>query len=175
MLNCNKITTSDIKPEINPKILNEKGIVGYNANYKKNYFRLLPYFFYNGNGTFNEILGDSYNVDYLIDYDINIMPGFWSEYGEYKNVLLVLISKANSKNLQLKNIPISVKSSKHGMFEAGDLTKSGFNENQQGVLFIKKLELQNKYDILNKIYDDVITVTIGGQIYKFLNPEIDLN
>lgn len=171
-----KLAKFKIKPEIPIAKLNEKGIAVINPNYKRNYYRILPYLFYNSNEVFNEVKGDFYNVKYNLSSNLNIMSGFWSEYGEYKNSLIVLIGMSNSSTIPLKGIPITVKSSKHGVFEkktklwGNNIT----NQIQQRVLFVKKLELNKKYDVINKVFDDVITVKIGEQIYEFLNPEMEL-
>ena len=168
------------KPEIKPEILSSKlsanGIVAINPKYKQSYYRLLPYLFLNENGIFNEIQGDSYNVKFNIDSDLNIMPGFWNDYGTYQNSLIVLIANSGTSTLPVMNIPISVESSKHGIFARGKIIGNDQEiKSQQQVLFVKKLELENRFDVLNKINDDVITVKIGGQIYRFLNPELKLD
>ena len=49
-----------------------------------------------------------------------------------------------------------------------------FSKIQQRILFTKEIEINNDFEIIDKIYDDVITVTIGDQNYKFLNPELEL-
>ncbi|MFH6602037.1 hypothetical protein ACEZ3G_01000 [Maribacter algicola] len=169
-----------LRPEIHSEILssklNAKGIAAINPNYKKSYFRILPYLFFNKSGTFNEIQGDFYNVKFNVNSNLNIMSGFWSDYGNYQNSLIVLIAMSETSTLPIKDIPISVESSKHGVFEKKKLIgNSQINKSQQRVLFVKKLELENRFDVLNKINDDVITVKIGGQVYTFLNPEIELD
>lgn len=179
VLSCS--TTSKLpKPEIQPEIplseLNSKGIAAINPKYKQSYYKLLPYLFLDENGGFNEIKGDFYNVKFNMSSNINIMPGFWSDYGTYENSLIVLIALSETSTLPIKDIPISVESSKHGVFDSGKLIGDNqINKSQQRILFVKKLELENRFDILNKINDDVITVKVGGQIYKFLNPEIELD
>lgn len=170
-----KIIKPEFKPEFSIDILSKKGIAAIYPDYKKNYFKVFPYLFYNEQNTFNEIQGDFYNVTYKINDNLNILTGYQRRYRKYKNVLIVLIALSDSSKLPLNKLPISVESSKHGSFTKSKLGYSAYNQKQQRVLFIKKLALKNKYDILNKIYDDVITVTIGGQVYTFLNPELELN
>ncbi|WP_145758334.1 hypothetical protein [Sediminicola sp. YIK13] len=179
VVSCSSISQlprPEIQSEILSSKLNSNGIAAINPNYKKSYFRLLPYLFFNESGTFNEIQGDFYNVKFNVNSNLNIMPGFWSDYGNYQNSLIVLIAMSGSSTLPIKDTPISVESSKHGVFEKKKLIgNSQINKSQQRVLFVKKLELENPFDILNKINDDVITVKIGGQVYTFLNPEIKLD
>ena len=166
----------EIQPEILSSKLNANGITAINPNYKQSYFRLLPYLFFNENETFNEIQGDFYNVKFNVYSNLNIMAGFWRDYGTYQNSLIVLIAMSGTSTLPIKDIPISIESSKHGVFEQGKLIGNNqINKSQQRVLFVKKLELENRFDVLNKINDDIITVKIGGQVYKFLNPEIKLD
>lgn len=170
-----KLPRPEIQSEILSSKLNANGIAAINPSYKQSYFKLLPYLFLNEGGTFNEIQGDFYNVKFNVNSNLNIMPGFWSDYGNYQNSLIVLIAMSETSTLPIKDIPISVESSKHGVFEKNKLIGNNqINKSQQRVLFVKKLELENQFDVLNKINDDVITVEIGGQVYKFLNPEIKL-
>ncbi len=136
----------------------------------------MPYLFFNKNGTFNEIQGDFYNVKFNINSDINVMSGYWREYGNYKHSLIVLIAMSSKSSIPLKGIPISVESSKNGFFEKAEpIGNSEANRIQQRVLFVKRLDLKNPYDVLNKIHDDVITVKVGAQVYEFLTPELSLN
>ncbi len=173
---ASKLPRPEIQSAILSSNLNTNGIIAINPKYKQSYYRLLPYLFFNENGTFNEIQGDFYNVKFNINSNLNIMPGFWSDYGTYQNSLIVLIAMSGTSTVPIKAIPISVESSKHGVFEQGNLIGNNpFNQSQQRVLFVKKLELENRFEVLNKINDDVIIVKIGAQIYKFLNPEIELD
>ena len=158
----------EIQSEIPVSKLNSNRIAAINPNYKNSYFRLLPYLFFNESSTFNEIQGDFYNVKFNANSNLNIMPGFWSEYGNYKNSLIVLIAMSETSTLPIKDIPISVEQEKL-------IGNNQINKSQQRVLFVKKLELENQFDVLDKINDDVITVKIGEQIYTFLNPEIKLD
>lgn len=171
-----KLQKPEIESEIESTKLNANGIVAINPKYKQTYYKLLPYLFLNEGGTFNEIQGDFYNVKFNSNSNLNITPGFWSDYGTHQNSFIVLIAMSATSTLALKNIPITVESSKHGVFEREKLIGNDkINKAQQRVLFVKKLELENRFDILNKINDDVITVTIGGQVYIFLNPEVKLD
>ncbi|NHF60168.1 hypothetical protein FK220_012495 [Flavobacteriaceae bacterium TP-CH-4] len=171
-----KLPRPEIQPEFLSSNLNANGIVAISPDYKQSYFRRLPYLFVNESETFNEIQGDFYNVKFNVDSNLNIMPGFWSDYGTYQNSLIVLIVMSGTSTLPIKDIPISVVSSKHGVFEREKLIGNNqINEAQQRVLFVKKLALTNRFDVLNKINDDVLIVKIDGQLYKFLNPEIKLD
>jgi len=170
-----KAVVPEVSPEVPISVLNKNGIATINENYKRNYFRILPYLFYNKADAFNEIQGDFYNVKYYKVSNINIMVGFWSEYEKYKNSLVVLITLTNTSSLPIKDVSISVSSSKNGYFKKGSLDgKTKIERIQQRVLFVNELELENKLSVLDKIDDDVITVTINGQDYVFLNPEMKL-
>ena len=68
-----------------------------------------------------------------------------------------------------------VNSSKHGAFRKVELNQKDYwNKTQQRILLINPIPLQNEYDILKKIYDDVITVSVSDQKYTFVNPELVL-
>lgn len=163
-----------VKPEISIKILNKNGIVAYNPNYKKNYPIILPYFLYNENNVFNDIRGDFINVKNNQIANLNLMVGYWKNYGYYKNTFIVLAAMSENSKGSLNEIPISVKSSKFGVFLKGKPKNNPFSKIQQRILFTKEIEINNDFEIIDKIYDDVITVTIGDQNYKFLNPELEL-
>ena len=173
-----KLNISAVRPEISPEIpitkLSEKGIAVIHPNYKNNYYSLMPYLFWNGDGNFNTIQGDFYNVKYGNNSDINIMTGFWGDYGVYKNALVILIALSNSSSEPINNISIAVQSSKNGEFNKRKPRYNDYNKLQQRVLFINELELANEYSILEKLEDDIITVKIGEQIYEFINPELEL-
>ncbi|MFD2585340.1 hypothetical protein ACFSQJ_00250 [Croceitalea marina] len=174
-----KLPRPIIKPEIPISRLNENAIATISPNYKDSYFRLLPYLFFNANGTFNEIQGDFYNVKFNTSSNINIMPGFWRDYGDYKNSIIVLIALSETSSIPIKDIYISVESSKNGVFIREKINEGHkldyISRSQQRVLFFKELSLENQYDVLNKINDDVLTVKVGEQVYKFLTPELELN
>jgi hypothetical protein len=169
-----KIPRPVVEPEISEDILKRNNLVTYQPAYKRHYFKILPYLYKNSNKTFNEIQGDFYNIDYQIVSNLNISPGYFRESGELKNILSVMIALSNTSTLPLNGVPISVESSKHGIFRKKELEDGEFNRKQQRVLFVKELELTHRYDVLNKVKGDTITVTIGGQIFEFLSPEIEL-
>jgi hypothetical protein len=162
------IRRPQIKPEIDIKILHEKGIVVKSPNYKRSYFKRLPYLLYNENNNFNEFIGDYINVKNEKVSNFNITAGYSNEYGKHNNSLIVLIAMNSTSKPELKNTPISVSSHKHGAF-------SKEIDQYQRILFYKKLKLENEYDIINKVLDDFITVNVGGQIYRFVNPEFQLD
>ena len=164
----------EIKPEIPIKILNKKGIVAHSKKYKSQYPRLLPYLLYNENNVFNNFKGDFMNVKNNEVSNINLMVEYVREYGNYKNSLIVLIAKWDNTIGSLKRIPISVKSSKYGDFSKTYLRDDEIDRSQQRILFTRQIHINNDFDILDKIYSDVITVTIGEQKYNFLNPEFEI-
>lgn len=171
-----KINKPETNPEIPTPILKDNGIVTIIPNYKSRYFRSMPYLLKNKHGIYNQIQGDFYNVKFNTNSNLNISAGYWNRYGPHKNSLTVLIAMTGTSTIPIKNIPIVVKSKKHGIFEkTTTITNSDIDRIQQRVLFVKPLELENPYDILNKIHDDVITVTVGGQVYEFINPELELH
>ena len=40
---------------------------------------------------------------------------------------------------------------------------------------IKPIILEDPVDVVDKLHNDVITVTVGGQRYTFVSPEFDLD
>ncbi|SDB23429.1 hypothetical protein SAMN03097699_0223 [Flavobacteriaceae bacterium MAR_2010_188] len=162
----------DYKKEIPINVLGERGIIPINSHYKGMYPYLLSYVFYNDNNSFNKIQGDFYNLKHSKSGQVNIMPGYWKEYGDIKKSFIVVIAMTDSSTASLKNLPTSVKSSKYGFLVQREFNKPNeFDIRQQRQLFIKNLDVENDWDILEKVEDDVITVTIGEQSYTFINPE----
>ena len=167
------------KPIINPEIaieeLHKKGIVPMRKRYKKPYFDIMHYLLYNENDVFNSIGGDFFNVKFKDNTNYNIMVGYWKKYEGFENAQVVLVSMSENSKIPLKDQEVVVNSSKHGTFKKIDLNQKDYwNKTQQRILFINSISLQNEYEILKKIYDDVITVTISDQKYMFLNPELVL-
>lgn len=153
-----------------------RGIIPYNIDYKGNYPRIMPYLYYNTGGTFNEIQGDCINVDYGENSDMNLMVGFFNKYGEYKNVLVVLVAKSANSKHSMSDIPVFAESSQFGKFEKGNFWgKSKYNKLQERVIFVKQLNPKHPTQIYPLLADDVIRVHIGGQVYTFISPEVVLN
>ena len=161
--------------EIPRRKLNQRGIAVINKNYKSNYPSILPYLLYNEDGIFNRIQGDFYNVKNNQTSNLNIMVGYFKKYTDYKNSLIVLIAKSSSSEGSLQPVSIVVKSTRYGIMKLGELRKSKINLEQERRVYFKEINLENDFDILDKIKDDVITLTIGNQTYTFLNPEITLD
>lgn len=160
-------------PELDASILSQISLIPLNPKYKRTYFRILPYLFVDKSGLFNSIQGDFFNLKFNLNSDLNFMVGYWQNYGRYHNALIALIGKSNTSTLPLKGVPIRVASSKHGMFQQGELFGNyQINRAQQRVLFVLPLENGNNRELLETIQHDTIRIDVGGQIYRFINPEI---
>lgn len=175
--NC-QITSGDTKvkvtSELNASILSQKSLIPLNPKYKRTYFRILPYLFVDKSGLFNSIQGDFFNLKFNLNSDLNFMVGYWQNYGRYHNALIALIGESNTSTLPLKGVPVRVTSSKHGMFQQGELSGNHqINKAQQRVLFVLPLENGNNRELLQTIQNDTIRITVGGQGYKFISPEIN--
>lgn len=169
-----ELTKVKVTPELDASILSQKSLIPLNPKYKRTYFRILPYLFVDKSGLFNSIQGDFYNLKFNLNSNLNFMVGYWQNYGKYRNVLIVLIGMSSTSTLPLKDIPIVVESSKHGLFKQGELSGNyQINKAQQRVLFVLSLESGSNRELLQTIQQDTIRVTVGGQVYKFVNPEIN--
>ncbi|MCK8482316.1 hypothetical protein [Psychroserpens algicola] len=155
--------------------MNKKGITPIREDYKRNYPLGLPYLVFDENKSFNGIRGDFYNMKHYKLSDINIMPGYWKNSGDIENVLVVLIAMSNTTTSSLNKLKVTVESSNFGTFFKGELPMTELNKRQQRIKFLNKIELQKDSDIIKKVVGDTITVNIGGQLYKFLNPEIEVS
>lgn len=166
-------TKLKVTPELNATDLSQKSLIPLNPKYKRTYFRILPYLFVDKSELFNSIQGDFYNLKFNLNSDLNFMVGYWQNYGRYQSVLLVLLGMSGTSTLPLKDIPIVVESSKHGLFKQGKLSGNyQINKAQQRVLFVLPLEIGSNQELLQSIKHDTIMVSVGGQVYKFINPEI---
>jgi hypothetical protein len=164
-----------VKPEIRIKVLNKNGMTPIREDYKNRYPIRLPYLVFDENKSFNGIRGDFYNMKHYKLTDVNIIAGYWKKSGDYKNVLVVLIAMSNASTSSLNELQVIVESSNFGVFMKGELPNTELNKRQQRMVFLNKIELQNDSEIIEKVVDDIITVNIGGQLFKFVNPEIEVN
>lgn len=176
LLSCSGSRNSrppEIKKEIPLSVLNAKGIATYSENYKRNYFHILPYLFFNEKGQFIKIQGDNYHLKYPSNRQINIMPGYFRKYRNYRRVLIVAISNAPPvANIPLSDLPVTVTSSKFGDLSRGKpWGRKKSNEQWQNMLFFKELDIKDDAALLEQISEDVITVQIEDETYLFLNPE----
>ena len=162
--------------EIPIETLLSRGIVPYNAQYKSRYYDLLPYLFYNAGDDFIEIKGDYYSLKHPIHNQVNIMVGFWADYGKYKNVLLAYVWVNSPNQTAADTSSVQVSSSKHGLLLTTPWKKSPYRTGfRKELFFTKQIELAYKAEIIDKLYDDVITVTVDGHKYQLLNPEFKLD
>ncbi len=166
----------DYLPEIPLEELHNRGIVPGRSTYKSSYYRIMPYLYYNSGDNFIEVKGDLISLKHPVYDEVNLMVGFFSRYGKYKNMLLALIWVKSSDKELLKNIDIYVHSSKHGQLLLSP-KKQNFHRPRfsKDFLYTRNIELDEPSDILEKIKDDVITIMVDGQKYELLNPEIQLN
>ncbi|MBL7472926.1 hypothetical protein [Robertkochia sediminum] len=164
-----------IKPEVPLSALNARGIAAMSPNYKSSYYHLVPYLYYNEKGRFNEVQGDFYNLTFKDSTDINISVSYFRKYGKHRKVLKVLIALSETSSIPIADLPVEVTSRKHGDFLRSDRLwgNARINKEQERMLFVKPLEVHDKYDVLNQVRDDAIIVSIDGERYVFLNPELE--
>lgn len=164
-------------PFIPRKVLLKNGIVVPTvSSYKSRYYSMLPYLYFNGRGDFKSIKGDYISLAHPNHKEVNIICGFWSEYLEYKNILLAQVWVEGYNKKMLDTLTIQVKSSKHGILK---LTPKKRNKGRYSIfeerLYTTEIALDKKTDILKKVYDDVITIFVGGYKYELINPELILD
>lgn len=120
--------------------------------------------------------GDYISLAHPNHKEVNIICGFWSEYLEYKNILLAQVWVEGYNKKMLDTLTIQVKSSKHGILK---LTPKKRNKGRYSIfeerLYTTEIALDKKTDILKKVYDDVITIFVGGYKYELINPELILD
>lgn len=111
-----------------------------------------------------------------IHKEVNITAGFWQEYGKLSNVLITSVWVEGYSQEALDSLQIQVYSSKHGFLKLSPMKR---NPNRhtlfEELFFTKNIELDERSDILDKIHDDVITVSVSGYKYELLNPELELD
>lgn len=174
-LQINAQTENVVRPEIPLEILNENGLVVFQKDYKSRYPKFLPYFFLNQNNVFNGVRGDFVNVSHPTLKNINITVNYYESYGKYKNALTLLIALSETSKKHLSKTPILVKSENSGLFRKVNLKHDRINRVQQRTLFVLELSLNNPLEIIEKVKDDFVTLTVGSEKYIFLNPEITID
>lgn len=161
-------------PTIPLETLVKRGLIPSQENYKRNYPFIMSYLLYNIGGTFNKIHGDFMNLDYQ-DSDLNFQVAYFEEYGKYQRSLTVLVSLSATSTLSIENAEIKAHSSTFGDFERErPWGNTNYNRRFERVLLVKPLVFKNRKEIYKLLADDVITVTVGGQEYIFISPEVVL-
>lgn len=155
------------------KQLQENNIIPPNNNYKSRYYSFLPYLYDNGNNDFISIRGDYYSAKHPKYRSINITCGFRKEYGELRNVLKSNIWINSRSKTDFNDLNIQVESSKHGkmrptLFKRNDSRNPDYNIEY---IFHTEIAIDSSSQIIEKVKDDYITITVDGYKYEMLNPE----
>lgn len=161
-----------ITKELSLKELKQRNLVPTSYPYKKNYTRIMSYLFNNNRNNFIEIKGDFKNVKYGNDSAYNIMVGYWEKYGQYTTSLIVMVRTSDNSKESIKNKMVKVSSSRFGdLLEVPTKTTQSYQD-YPPVLFIRKIDIPSKDNIIDMLKEDKITITIDDESYEFLNPEI---
>ncbi|TVZ52695.1 hypothetical protein [Dokdonia sp. Hel_I_53] len=171
---CNSTKKPKIQKELAIKELVKAKIVPIYNNYKKGYFKEIHYLFINKTDQLQQTSGDFYNVKYDTS-SINVIVSFFEEYFGFKNVIVALLSKPYPSAITYKNLPVEITSTKHGTFHRAQLPIEMNLPTYDRILYVRPLGIDNKYDILEKIRNDAVTVKIGNETYGFINPEWGYN
>lgn len=163
----------NISSELSKKELQELGYVSLFKKYKYNYPVLIPYLYNNSNDNFIEFQGDFYNIRLANNDDLNILCNY-DEKSEENNIIRCMIRKSSTSKIDFKNHTISMKSSRNGVIELKKvLNQSGSYVTHPALLFYKKIAIEKPMDIVKKIKNDTITITINNQVFEFISPEFD--
>ena len=114
------------------------------------------------------------NLDYQHS-DLNFQVAYFEEYGKYQRSLTVLVTLSTTSTLSIENAEIKAHSSTFGDFEREKPRGSAmYDKRIERILLVKPLVFKNRKEIYKLLADDVITVTVGGQEYIFISPEVVL-
>ena len=163
-------------PSYSVEELKKRDIIAHETPYKARYYSILPYLYYNGRKDFIKGRGDYYSAFHPYYKEVNLSAGFWSEAYEKKNVLIAQVWVEGYDQRNLDTLVIQARSSKHGILK---LTPRLRNKYRHSIfeerLFMVEIDLENRRDVVKKVYDDVITVIVNGYKYELLNPELELD
>lgn len=170
------IVEKNYSPPIPIEKLLNRGIVPYNKDYKSQYFDLFPYLYFNRGNQFINIKGDYFSLKHPTLKEVNVSVGLWTKYGKKRNILRAQVWVEGYTKATLDTCSIMATSSKHGYLTGQGFTKNPYRKGyHKEVVFEKQFELENSSELLKLIDDDVITITVNGQEYQFLNPELILD
>jgi hypothetical protein len=155
-------STKRFSKELSIKELEIRNLVPH--PYKRNYIKIINYLYKNHRKDFIEIKGDFFNIKFGDNSAYNFMVGYQEDYDPYKTSLVVMISTSDNSVYSIKMNDVKVTSSKFG--DLSEVSKAF--RNYPPVLFIRKINVPSRYDIIELIKDDVITITIDGIIYEFV-------
>lgn len=171
LFSCNvqkNINVQNHLPQISTKKLLQNNIIPPNSHYKSRYYSMLPYLFYNGKG-------DYFSLKHPIYEEVNIMIGYWEELGEYRNILLAVVWVKSKTQYDLTNLDINVVSSKHGLMIPKYRHRDRDSNFNNEIAYTVKIPLEYERQIIDKVNDDVVTITVNGYKYEMLNPELKLD
>ncbi|GAA0871785.1 hypothetical protein GCM10009117_09310 [Gangjinia marincola] len=163
---------SYVKKELSVAQLLQKNLIPPKADFKSNYFDLVPYLFYNISKEFNGIDGDFYNLGYNSIENYNFIVDFERRLGSNKNVLVVMIRDAENTGIPIKHRQVTATSKKFGALKITDQPVSTKGENYSQVLLTLEIDYDSSSELLQKLRGDQIIVTIDDKKYRFLSAEL---
>lgn len=164
-----------IAPALSEAQLTAQGLQPIRPDYKSKYPKLLPYLLDNTQAVFNEVQGGFYNLKHPQLSDINIMIGYWKNYGGQKNVIVVLLAMTTTSKGSLNNQEIKIQCASTPHLRGVHNMPNSYNGVQERRTFLLDVDVPKGTSILNKLKNDTVQVTIGDQSYTFRSPEMDDN
>jgi hypothetical protein len=167
--NC---STTKKRLELSKEELKNLNYISLHKKYKFMYPKLFPYLYNNSKNNFSYLIGDFYNVKLSNGDNLNLLCNLHNK-KKNNNSIKCMIRKTSTSKIDLFKSNISIKSSKNGEFTK----KTLLNKNRSfithpAIEFIKELNVEKPKDIINKIRNDTIIITINNQIFEFISPEM---
>ncbi|MBL4568175.1 MAG: hypothetical protein JKY69_00335 [Flavobacteriaceae bacterium] len=163
------ITTSQKdSPELTSNELKKLEYIAPIKKYKSRYIEWIPYLYNNVKGDYNKRISDFYNIKVKGFSNLNMTCSYY-ENAEKRNVLRVMLRKSSTSKNNIFKSNIHVVSKKHG--KLSEYQRKGGTH--PWILFIKEIQLDKANDIIHKIKNDTITITINGEQFEFISPEFD--
>ena len=170
------VKSTHIPQEQTNKILKME-IISMSKHFKTQNYEVLPYLYYNKQGDYNKIKGDYFSLRHPKYEEVNLLVGFWKNYGNSENILKAQVwVKSNTKST-FNKLDIEVASLKHGKMLVTPMNRNTHRSKKSNkeLSFVIKLSINNNQQLVDKISGDAITITVDGYKYTMLNPFIKTN
>jgi hypothetical protein len=170
----NKTEISKKLYSIPTNLTSKEDIIDKSSNFIRHPNSGIHYLYNNKSDNFIKIKGDYFSTSHPKFKEINIIVGFQKKYRDFKNVLYTQIWVKSKEKVDLKKLIIQVKSSKFGEIKSTPIERNSHRDPNLNteLMFKTEILLDNGKQVLEKIYNDNLTITINGYLYEFKSPII---
>ncbi|NNJ89006.1 MAG: hypothetical protein HKP53_06360 [Eudoraea sp.] len=131
---------------------------------------MITYSYNNIRNDFNKMWGDFMNVKYQAISNLNVACVYYRSFGNLKNVITIEVRKSPTSKWKTDTYKIKAVSSKYGEFNKIEEIQVENRKYSYPHLYIKELQFDEKWDVLNLIKNDTVTLFVENQNYEFISP-----